>query len=98
MKFSEFLRDLFDTGKKAQPRPLFKGRPPNVGPNGRVFKHPGVVIAPAYRQHTTKEGKPCFQKVDGRTVPTMLHRAVPLSVFKARKNAIARKAMGRYVW
>lgn len=100
MKFQEFINDLFNKGKKP-PKPLFKGRPPNVLPNGRVLRHPGIVVAPAYRQHATKEGKLCFQAVKGGKrppIPTMLHRAVPVEVFKARKNALARKAMGRYVW
>jgi len=103
MKFSEFMGNLFNQVAPVPKRmPLKTGRPWNVGQDGRVYRHPGVVVSPHYRQHVSgKTGKPCFQAVKGGKrppVPTMVHRAVPLSVFKAKKNAIARKAMGRYVW
>lgn len=81
--------------------PIKRGRPNNVGQDGRVFRHPGIVVARNIRQHVTKEGKPCFQAVKGGKRPpiaTMVHRAVPVEVFNARKSAIKRKAMGRYVW
>lgn len=102
MKFADFMADLF-SGLDQTPkfRPLAVGRPRNVSHTGQVARHPGVVIARAYRQHITKEGKLCFQAVKGgkrRPIPTMVDRAVSVEVFKARKNAIKRKAMGRYVW
>lgn len=102
MKFNEFIRYLFDSiTPKVETKPLQKGRPPNVMPNGSVLRHPGVVIKSNVRQHHTKEGKPCFQFVKGgkrQQLPVMVHRVVPASVFKARVNAAKRKAAGRYVW
>jgi len=102
MKFSEFMGNLFNQVAPVPKRmPLKTGRPWNVGQDGRVYRHPGVVVARNIRQHVTKEGKPCFQAVKGGKRPpiaTMVHRAVPVEVFNARKSAIKRKAMGRYVW
>ncbi len=102
MKFKDFMSDLFSKASNTpQFRPLPSGRPRNVGHNGSIARHPGVIVASHYKRHVTKEGKACSQNVKGNKrppIPTMLHRAVPVSVFKAKKNAIARKAMGRYVW
>ncbi len=104
MKFSNFMNDLFSKmEQKPQMRPVHFGRPRNVGQGGQVARHPGVVVARNVRQHVTKEGKACsnvvkFEKGPNRPMATMIHRAVPVEVFKDRKQAVARKAIGRYVW
>jgi len=100
MKFAEFMADLFgkaaEGGKESTRFIKHSGRPDNVGPDGRVFKHPGVVVKSNYAPHSTHQQH--VKKNKSLLVQTMLHRGVPLSVFNARKGDVARKAAGRYVW
>lgn len=66
---------------------LFKGRPPNVGANGRVFRSAGVVISKKYTLLHTKDNK-----------SIRVYRGVPLIIYQMLLNRRRRKEMKRYVW